>query len=552
MKFGKDVNIWLMVAVLVVGVLLTAIFYFFSGAKRSFSHGHIFILITYVGFVFVLIADYAKRVDLVPRLYKERLKDENKLLCKSTKVIPCPDFDCLEHIENTYEFHYFDNTYDGCKRQDYIDWKRIIDANDMIKCYHTPDVDESSSSPTPSKSRKMFTLYVRDFFIKAAFNCCASDNFRNGYVNIESMNLAIRMGCRFLDFEVYTIDGAPCVATSTNPNNYNYKESFNHLDLDYVLKHAQEKAMTVRGCKNYTDPLFLHFRVKTRVAKTYVLMARYIQKYFGTTLIGPDFAIDFTEDSSPFSLPLESTLGRVFVIVNNDAGSDYFPEGALFNQYIYRQMGKDAKELRSVVTTWSGTHNNVATPDHGLREHLNIVDMEDSNTEVVSVRDKTNIHDNNEKELKTMFMYRSVQDTDGVTPDEYSVVNKELLDKGFFSTGTISKDKTQVIQIVPVCVQAYQKECEEGSSLLLQWFRFFTSRVYSRYSPYADEDKGSSDDALRGTGMRQRMVKRDSYVVESDITIGAHVNTQSKGINAWAEHVKSLSKKEAKQPTQGG
>lgn len=537
MKFGKDVNIWLMVAVLVVGVLLTAIFYFFSGAKRSFSHGHIFILVTYVGFVFVLIADYAKRVDLVPRLYKERLKDD-KQLCQEKDMIECRNFDCLEHIENTYEFHYFDNTYsdDGCKRRDYIDWN--VNANDVMKCYHTPEVGESSTSTTPSKLRKMYTLYVRDFFIKAAFNCCASDNFRNGYVNIESMNLAIRMGCRFLDFEVYTIDGAPCVATSTNPHNYNYKESFNHLDLDYVLKHAQEKAMTVRGCKNYTDPLFLHFRVKTRVAKTYVLMARCIQKYFGTTLIGPDFAIDFTRDESPFSLPLESTLGRVFVIFNNDAGSDYFPEGALFNQYIYRQMGRDAKELRSVVTTWSGTHNNVATPDHGLREHLRIVEAPETNTEVVSVRDKTNQNDGAEEELKTMFMYRSVQETDGVTPDEYSVVNKDLLDKGFFSTNT-SKEKTPVIQIVPVCVQAYQKECKGSVSLLVQWFRFFTSSVYSIYSPY-DEDT-----TLRGTGMRQRMVKWHEHVVQSDITIGANVNTKSKGLDQLVEKVKTLSKKDA-------
>ena len=196
-----------MVAVLVVGVVITFTFYYFSGTKRSFNHGHIFVLVTYIGFVFVLIADYAKRVDLVPKKYRQQLK-ENKLHELELSTYDCSKFKCLEHIENTYSITTWITK---------ITIRAKIFPIGMtlpIKLFR----QSATGRPDSTKTRKIqkktatkrnisyrtYSLYVYDFFIKAAFNCCASDNFRNAYVNIESMNLAILMGCRFLDFEVYT------------------------------------------------------------------------------------------------------------------------------------------------------------------------------------------------------------------------------------------------------------------------------------------------------------------------------------------------------------
>lgn len=532
---SDDVNIWLMVAVLITGVMLTVIFYYFSGTKRSFRHGHIFVLTIYVGFVFVLIADYAKKIDLVPNLYKKRLKEDKGRICQAAGSLKCDNFDCLEHIENTYDFHYLDDdgpNGDTCGT--YKDWT-TDNRVELSKCYKL----EPSSPKTNVKSGdyyKTFALYVRDFFVKAAFNCCASDNFRNGYVNIESMNLAILMGCRFLDFEVYTIDGTPCVATSTNPNSYDYKESFNHLDLDYVLKHVSEKAMTGRGCRNYNDPLFLHFRVKTRVSKTYLLMARYIQKYFGETLIGPDFAQDFAKDESPFSLPLESTLGRVFVIFQNQPASAYFPEGALFNQYIYKKMGRDAKKLEDVITTWSGNHENVKSPDYRLREYLHVFqtidkinpnELGDSEKEVA-----------NHEKIKQMCMFYPATGTkDNVELETYADVNNRIRTNHFFSLkGDRRSDKRSEIseviskgaltQVVPVCVQAYQKDCkgQESQSLLVEWFNFFKSARYYTGKAVVHEDD------IRATGLRQRIVKYQEGVQASTTVSYSNLNLSPKAV----------------------
>ena len=541
MFHSGETNVWLMVAVLVVGIVITAIFYYYSGAQQSFRYGHVFVLVTYVGFVFVLIADYAKRADLVPRLYRKRLNDGPNEDCDRSWS-KCDKFTCLEHIENTYDYHYMDadavaeGVSDAPECTTLTDWaapKSVLSK----KCYLVDIESKTTKPPGAGESKKIYALYVRDFYVKAAYNCCASDNFRNGYVNIESMNLAILMGCRFLDFEVYTIDGEPCVATSTNLDSFHYKESFNHLDLDYVLKHVREKAMTVKGCKNYTDPLFLHFRVKTRVPKTFALMARYIQKHFGSSLIGPDFAQDFADDGSPFSLPIESTLGRVFIIFHNYAPTSYFPDGTMFNHYVYKQMGREANELKRVITTWSGNRplSDADSADYSLREYLYVVMGDPKDNDVLNSLKSAMEDDDSAKSaensphMKRMVMYLPTEATNGVTPDSYLDVNALINTHKFFD-----KEKKNLIQIVPVCIQVYQKKpCNNDTELLSEWFDFFKSALYNQY-----EYAGKTDSLeVVSTGLRQRVLKYYEAIVRSNLTTYSKITLKPKSINELVDMV---------------
>jgi len=54
---------------------------------------------------------------------------------------------------------------------------------------------------------------LRDFYIKTAYNCCSVGSYKNDYVDIQVLKNLLKQGVRALDFEIYSIDNEPIVAT---------------------------------------------------------------------------------------------------------------------------------------------------------------------------------------------------------------------------------------------------------------------------------------------------------------------------------------------------
>jgi hypothetical protein len=99
-----------------------------------------------------------------------------------------------------------------------------------------------------------------NYYVKSAYNCCCGDGYRNNFVDLYALEKVIGNGCRFLDFEVYSYNNDPIVASSTAGNN-NIKETYNALLLKDVLNKTTETAFdeTKTICAN--DPLILNFRI---------------------------------------------------------------------------------------------------------------------------------------------------------------------------------------------------------------------------------------------------------------------------------------------------
>ena len=99
-----------------------------------------------------------------------------------------------------------------------------------------------------------------NYYVKSAYNCCCGDGYRNNFVDLYALEKVIGNGCRFLDFEVYSYNNDPIVASST-ANNNNIKETYNALLLKDVLTKTTETAFdeTKTICAN--DPLILNFRI---------------------------------------------------------------------------------------------------------------------------------------------------------------------------------------------------------------------------------------------------------------------------------------------------
>ena len=104
------------------------------------------------------------------------------------------------------------------------------ECNRMSSLYS--NTTNSIKSLNPSDPNCQYTL--KDYYIDTAYNCCSIGSFKNNYVNICALKQVIQQGVRGLDFEVYSINDQPVVATSTSNSNY-VKETYNTLPFSQIM-----------------------------------------------------------------------------------------------------------------------------------------------------------------------------------------------------------------------------------------------------------------------------------------------------------------------------
>lgn len=130
----------------------------------------------------------------------------------------------------------------------------------------TTDVPASTTDATNA------TLPLKQYCIKGAFNAALTGKF----VNTEMIKYVLYRGCRFLDFEVFSFDGDPYVAMSTD-NTYSTIDTTNKITLQDAISTATTYGFVAPSPINH-DPLFVHLRVKTNNTKLYDKMADVIRK----------------------------------------------------------------------------------------------------------------------------------------------------------------------------------------------------------------------------------------------------------------------------------
>jgi hypothetical protein len=113
-----------------------------------------------------------------------------------------------------------------------------------------------SSKPSMTNTTNM-TLSLKEYIIKASMNSA----YNGSTMSIETLNDVMSHGCRFLDFEIFSVNGAPIVAYSSTGDKGNF-ESTNTLLLNDVIKAVSTGAFSGKA-PNPEDPLFLFLRFKT-------------------------------------------------------------------------------------------------------------------------------------------------------------------------------------------------------------------------------------------------------------------------------------------------
>ena len=168
-----------------------------------------------------------------------------------------------------------------------------------------------------------------DYYIFSAYNACSGGNYKNGVVNICNLKSVIKQGVRGLDFEIYSVNDKPVIATSTQ-DDYYIKETFNYVPFEDVIKTISNYAFSNGTCPNPEDPIILHLRIKSENQKIYTSMANTLQSY-SDLLLGNEYSFEGNGENMG-KMKLLDLKSKIFIIV--DKSNLTFLDNTLFLEYV--------------------------------------------------------------------------------------------------------------------------------------------------------------------------------------------------------------------------
>ena len=170
---------------------------------------------------------------------------------------------------------------------------------------------------------------LRDYYIKSAYNACSGGKYKNDYVDTCVLKNLIKQGVRGLDFEIYSIDDQPVVATSTN-DNYCVKETFNSVKFGDVMNIIRDYAFASSTAPNPFDPIILHLRIKTSNQEMYTNLAKILEGY-NSILLDKQYSFEYYGKNLG-TVKLSDLAGKVIIIV--DRSNTSFLESQQFYEYV--------------------------------------------------------------------------------------------------------------------------------------------------------------------------------------------------------------------------
>jgi len=180
------------------------------------------------------------------------------------------------------------------------------------------------SSNNPDLSGNLF-----DYYIKTAYNACSGGSYKNDFVDICNLKAVIKQGVRCLDFEIYSINNQPVVATSTI-DNYYVKETFNSVDFGSVMDTINNYAFSGGSCPNPTDPLLIHLRIQSNNQDMYSNLAN-IFKSYDNIMLGKDYSFE-NSGHNLGGVPLLTFQNKVILIV--DKINNSYLQNEAFLEYV--------------------------------------------------------------------------------------------------------------------------------------------------------------------------------------------------------------------------
>ena len=191
-----------------------------------------------------------------------------------------------------------------------------------------------SSRPKLISVNENSPYLLRDFYIKTAYNCCASGQFKNDFVGLCALQTCIEQGVRCLDFEIYSINDEPVIAVSS-VNDFTIKESFNSIPTSAAFNTIINNAFSASVCPNPNDPLILHFRLLSSNTTMYNKLAQQISSILNSRTLGVDYSFE-NHGKNLGALPIKNFVNKIIIFA--DASNPLFQKTKL-DEYINMASG---------------------------------------------------------------------------------------------------------------------------------------------------------------------------------------------------------------------
>jgi hypothetical protein len=175
-------------------------------------------------------------------------------------------------------------------------------------------IDKNITSISLEDNQSKFKL--RDYYIKAAYNAFNPDKFKNSNVSMEAFLYVIARGCRFIDFEVFSVENQPVIASSS-VNSFNYKETYNHIPVSDAFEVLGSYVFSGSKCPNPNDPFIIHMRIMSQNITMYDNLAKIIagSKTLARNLLGPKYGREY-QSKDLGNENLADFRGKVILIVD--------------------------------------------------------------------------------------------------------------------------------------------------------------------------------------------------------------------------------------------
>jgi len=193
--------------------------------------------------------------------------------------------------------------------------KKEKNDNNMIAHY-----EKSSKPGSINDFDEKYSYLLRDYYMLTAYNCCCSGDYASDFVSTAALETVIKQGARVLDFEIYSVDGVPVVAASSQPE-FTMKEVYNYVPFAEAIKTVNQLAFSANGAQNSSDPLFLCLRIKSRNIMIYQAIADILKTNLSSNLLDPRFAYSFHGEDLG-KIKLTSLMNKVIIIIDETPGSD--------------------------------------------------------------------------------------------------------------------------------------------------------------------------------------------------------------------------------------
>ena len=188
---------------------------------------------------------------------------------------------------------------------------------------------------------EQFNYTFKDYYIKTAYNCCSGGNYRNDYVDTCILKALLKQGVRGLDFEIFSIEDKPVVATSTS-DSYYIKETFNYVDFGDVMKIIRDYAFSTATAPNGLDPIIIHLRIKSNNQEMYKNFAKLLEG-FDSLLMSKDYDSEYYGQNFG-NVEIQKLMGKIVIIV--DRSNTSFLECPEFYKFI--NMTSNSVFMRSL------------------------------------------------------------------------------------------------------------------------------------------------------------------------------------------------------------